>query len=50
MMFVVNVAEHERMAEAYDLMNQKLHQSLVEQAKSEKVIQQLKVHHLFTWL
>lgn len=35
-------AEHERMAEAYDLMNQKLQHSLSEQAKLEKFIRELK--------
>ncbi|KAL2932133.1 Nuclear-pore anchor [Bienertia sinuspersici] len=35
-------AEHERMAEAYDLMNQKLQQSLSEQGNLEKVIRELK--------
>ncbi|CAO2842787.1 unnamed protein product, partial [Amaranthus hypochondriacus] len=35
-------AEHERMAEAYALMNQKLQQSLSEQSNLEKVIRELK--------
>ncbi|KAL8166555.1 hypothetical protein V2J09_008054 [Rumex salicifolius] len=35
-------AEHERMADAYDMMNEKLHQSLSEQANLEKNIQELK--------
>ncbi|GMH10574.1 hypothetical protein Nepgr_012415 [Nepenthes gracilis] len=35
-------AENERMAEAYSLMNQKLQQSLSEQATLQKVIQELK--------
>lgn len=35
-------AEHERMADAYALMNQKLQQSLSEQANLEKVVRELK--------
>ncbi|KAB1204459.1 Nuclear-pore anchor [Morella rubra] len=40
-------AEHERMAEAYSMINQKLRNSLSEQDNLEKTIQELKVSDIF---
>lgn len=48
LLIVVNcAAEHERMAEAYSMINQKLQNSISEQANLEKTIQELKVVGIF---
>lgn len=45
--FVDYVAEYDRMAESYSVINQKLQHSISEQANLEKTIQELKVYIIY---
>ena len=44
----IYAVEHERMAEAYSMINQRLQNSLSEEANLEKTIRELKVCEMFS--